>query len=295
MNLNDLGIFVAVAERHSFSAAARDLGIAKSTASERVRALEAELGTQLLARSTRRLTLTEPGRQLLVRGQDMMCIAEEAEQAIAESVSSAVGSLRVSAPVAFGLRFLSDVVADLLSAHPRLSIDLQLDEYDVDLVRERLDVAVRIGPLDDSSLVAHKLGETRHLTVASPAYVAAHGAPQTPAELSTHECLLYAYQRSGAAWTFDTPEGEQRIRVSGRFRSNHGDALAMTACRGLGITWLPDFIALPHIHEGRLVLLLGEHCQSTASIQAVFTARQYRTYKERLFVEALERRLAIGA
>jgi|GEM_PF-1692796 len=95
--------------------------------------------------------------------------------------------------------------------------------------------------------------------------------------------------------TFDTPEGKQRIRVSGRLRCNHGDALAMTACRGLGIAWLPDFIALPHIHEGRLVLLLGDHGQPTAPIQAVFTARQYRTYKERLFVEALERRLAIGA
>lgn len=294
MNLNDLAIFVSVADLGGFSAAARQLHIAKSTASERVRALEQELGTRLMSRTTRRMTLTEAGEALLVRGREMLCIAEEAEQAIAESVSSAVGTLRVAAPVAFGLRFLSDVVADLLTQHPRLSIDLALDEADVDLVRDRFDVAVRIGPLQDSSLVSHKLGETRHLTVASPAYIARHGRPEAPDDLRDHDCLRYTHQRT-ASWTFDGPEGPREVAVSGRLRCNHGDALAMAATRGLGIAWLPDFIALPYIHQERLELLLGQHCQSTAPIQAVFTARQYRTYKEQLFLDALERRLAIGA
>jgi DNA-binding transcriptional LysR family regulator len=292
MDLNDLAIFVAVAERDSFSKAALALGIAKSTASGRVRALENDLGAQLLKRSTRRLSLTEAGRALLARGRDIVALAAEAEGEVTMATRSAVGSLRVSTPISFGLRFVTGIVADLASEHPKLAIDFQLEDRTVDVVAERFDLALRIGRLPDSSLVAQKVGASRRLAVASPGYVARHGVPMDPTALRDHECLRYTHQREVDTWVFDEADGgEWRVRISGRLQSNHGDALAALACRGAGIAWLPEFIVEPFIEQGRLISLLPGHCQTEMPIHVIFAAPSHRTYKEELVVEALRRRL----
>jgi DNA-binding transcriptional LysR family regulator len=291
MDLNDLRIFVVVAQHRSFTGAARQLGIGKSTASDRVRALEAQLGTRLLNRTTRTLSLTEAGDELLQRGLVITALAEEAQDALARSTRSAVGRLRVSVPLSFGLRFLTQVVADLMCEHPRLEIDYQLQDHDVDLVRERYDLALRIGKLADSSVVARRLGRSRRLTVAAPAYLQRCGRPAGPGDLEGHECLRYTHQRPPDRWSFSGPAGPQQVRISGRLESNNGDALAEAACHGLGIAWLPDFVVMDHVREGRLELLFEAQCQEFSPIQLIFPSRPYRTVKEELFARAVAARL----
>lgn len=296
MDLNQLVVFVTVAEQGSFSKAADTLGLAKSTVSERVRALEEDLAAQLLKRSTRRVSLTEAGETLVARGRDILALAAEAESELTVATRHAVGQLRLSAPISFGLRFLTDIVAELACEHPQLAIDFQLEDRTVDLVAERFDLALRIGRLPDSSLVAQKVGTSRRLVVASPEYLDRHGSPKVPMDLNDHECLLYTHQRDADTWVVDEPDGrERRVRVRGRLRSNHGDALAALASSGAGIAWLPEFIVQPLIEQRCLVALLPQHCIAEMPIHVLFPARAHQTYKEELVVAALKRALNVAS
>lgn len=292
MDLNDLRTFVAVAQLGSFSKAAAALGIAKSTVSDRVRSLEEELSAPLLQRSTRRVSLTDAGEVLLDKGRAIVALAAEAEEAMTTATHSAVGRLRLSAPTSFGLRFLTDVVAELACRHPKLSIDFQLEDRSVDLVAERFDLALRIGRLPDSSLVAQKVGVSRRLVVAAPAYLEGHETPRRPVDLREHECILYTHQSNLGVWLFDRADGrEERVRVSGRLHCNHGDAIARLAAEGAGVAWLPEFIVAPLVEDGALVPLLEERCVAEMPIHVVFATRGHRTHKEKLLVEALRERL----
>ena len=292
MDLNHLSVFVAVAEHNSFSRAAEILGLARSTVSEQVRALEGELAAQLLERSTRRVRLTEAGETLLAKGRDILALAVEAESALTRATSRAVGQIRISAPISFGLRFLSEIVAEIACEHPQLGIDFQLEDRVVDLVAERFDLAIRIGRLRDSSLVAQNVGSSRRLVVASAGYIARHGRPETPDDLLDHVCLLYTHQQDVDTWVFDEPNGrERRVRVRGRLRSNHGDALAAMASSGAGIAWLPEFIVEQPIEQGKLISLLPQHCVAEMPIHVLFPPRVHRTYKQELVVDALKERL----
>ncbi len=292
MDLNDLRTFVAVAELGSFSKAAEELGLAKSTVSERVRSLEQELAAPLLQRTTRRVSLSDAGEALLEKGRAIVALAAEAEEALTTATASAVGRLRLSAPTSFGLRFVTDVVAELACNHPKLSIDFRLEDRAVDLVAERFDLALRIGRLPDSSLVAQKVGVSRRLVVASPEYLERHETPRRPSDLRRHECILYTHQSSLDVWVFDRADGrEERVRVSGRLHCNHGDAIAKLAAEGAGIAWLPEFIVAPLVEDGALVPLLEERCVAEMPIHVVFATRGHRTRKEELLVEALRARL----
>jgi DNA-binding transcriptional LysR family regulator len=292
MDLNHLQVFVAVADEGSFSRAAEALGLAKSTVSERVRALEDQLAAQLFARSTRQVSLTDAGQLLLRRARDIIALAAQAESELTATTGRAIGTLRMSAPISFGLRFMTGMVAELARDHPLLRLDFQLEDRTVDLLVERFDLAIRIGRLPDSSLVVRKVGTSRRLVVASPAYLARYGAPNTPLELQERECLLYTHQQDADTWLFDEPGGsERRVRVHGRIRSNHGDALATLASEGAGIAWLPEFIVTPFIEQGQLVPLLPQHCIAEMPIHVVFPPRARRSYKEELVVSALQRRL----
>lgn len=293
MDLTNLQTFVAVAELGGFTVAARELGLAKSTVSERVRSLESELGAQLIQRSTRRMSLTDAGESLLERGRVIVSLAADAEALLTTRTREAVGRLRLSAPASFGLRFMTDVVAELAVAYPKLAIDFELEDRSVDLVAERFDVALRIGRLPDSSLIAQKVGVSRRLVVASPSYLRAHGAPEKPKDLLQHECLLYTHQLRLDLWLFDREDGtEERVRVSGRLQCNNGDAIAELAAQGAGVAWLPEFIVQPLIDQGRLVAVLSERCTAEMPIHVMFAPRAHRTYKEELLVEALKRRLS---
>ncbi|MCB9751765.1 MAG: LysR family transcriptional regulator [Myxococcales bacterium] len=285
MDLEALRTFVTVVEHDSFSQGAAALRIAKSTASQRVRALEASLGSRLLRRSTRKMGLTAAGEALYARGREIVAAAREAERALTRLSDEIAGSLRVSAPVAFGRRFLGGVVARMLSAHPQVELELDLSEHDVDLIAERFDLALRVGPLSDPGLIARRVGETSHLVVGSPDYLARRGAPATPSALSEHECLLFTHQRARDTWLFTGPEGPTRVRVSGRLRANHGDALADAAIAGVGLAWLPDFIVAPAIRRGALRVVLADRCRSPSPIHLVYPDRRLRPLAVTRFAE----------
>ncbi|MEM7606017.1 MAG: LysR family transcriptional regulator [Myxococcota bacterium] len=290
MNLNALEVFVRVGELGSFSRAATDLGLAKSTVSQRVADLEAELGVQLLARTTRSVGLTEAGKRLCERGRRILDAASEAAHEVSELHSTPVGHLRVTAPVSFGRRYIGKVVADLLSEHPQLSIDVDLEDRDADLILERYDIAVRVGELPSSTLSVRKVGRARWYPVASPSYLDKQGRPSVPEDLHDHECLLFSHRRRPAIWTFSGEDGGPPfdLRVQGRFVANHGDLLADTAAAGHGVAWLPDFITEHYLRSGELERVLEPFCETEAPIQLVFPDRRRRTLKVALFVSALE-------
>ena len=258
LHLDDLRILVEVLDRGSFSAAAVRLGQSKQVVSRRVMALEEQLGTRLLNRTTRRLAATEAGETLARRGRALLADAEAAEQEIAGQSASLRGRLRVSAPVSFGLAHVTGVVPRLLAAHPGLELDIALDDRLVDLVGEGFDMAIRVGALADSSLVARKLGALQSSVCASPAYLHRHGTPDTPADLARHECLLYGHD-GVVEWRFRAGNRLRAVPVHGRLRSNNGELLRAAAEAGQGIAVLPNFIAGPSLRAGRLRAILDGH------------------------------------
>lgn len=293
VNLNALAIFVAVAEQQSFSAGAASLVIAKSTASQRVKDLEAELGVQLLVRTTRSFRLTEAGEALYERGREIVGAAAEAEQVVSRISESPIGTLRVSAPVSFGRTVIGDVVSRLLETHPELSVHLDLEDRDVDLISEHYDVAVRVGELPASGLSARRVGTARWSVVAAPSYLSKHGAPESPADLPSHQCLLFAHRRVPGVWAFSRADGQREdIRVVGRFVSNHGDVLAERAAAGAGLAWLPDFITRERVAAGALVPVLETFCDTEAPIHLLFPERRHRPLKVQLFADAVQQALA---
>ena len=291
MNLESLRTFVLVVEHGGFSHAAEAMRVAKSTVSQRVRELEQSLGTPLLQRSTRKMSLTAAGEELFARGHEILGAALEAELAVSQLSAEAVGELRISAPVSFGQRYLGRVVSRLLLEHPRLQVAVDLNDRDVDLIEERYSFALRVGRVREPNLVAQRVGTTRHRVVASPSYLERAGRPRTPEDLRAHECLLYAHQRDPDTWSFEGPEGPTSVRVQGRFRANHGDLLADAAIAGAGLAWLPDFITAEARRRGELVGVLEERCVSLSPIQIVSTERRLRPLKARIFIEALRESL----
>jgi len=277
-----------VVKHHSFSAAADELGLSKSSVSKQIRALEDRLGARLLDRTTRRMRLTEVGAAFHDRCAAIVTAAEEAELAVTQLQMTPRGRLRISAPVSLGQRYLTDVVDDYLTLYPDVEIELDLSDRFVDLVDEGYDLAIRVGALPDSSLVARKLADSRRVVVGSPSYLADHGVPQTPADVGAHECLLYTYSQVPAdVWRFDGPDGEISIRVHGRLRTNNGDVLAAAAGDGIGIAMLPDFIVAAELRAGRLQAALSDMCQSLGGIYAVYPHNRHLSANVRLFVDEL--------
>ena len=291
-SLAHIAIFVRVVQDGSFSAAADRLRVAKSTVSKRVAMLEERLGARLLHRTTRAMRLTEVGAAFYERCLVAVEAAEEAELAVTRLQASPRGTLRVSAPVSFGQRFLGPALRSLISEHLDVEVELVLDDRWVDVIDEAFDVALRIGKLPDSSLVAKKICDSRRIVVAAPSYIDAHGPVTHPNDLARHECLLYAYQRTGDAWSFERGGKAVTVPVRGRLRTNNGDVLTQAAVDGLGVAYLPDFLAQPDLAAGRLVALLDDHCQGEAPVHAVYPANRHLSAKVRVFVDLLVDHLA---
>jgi DNA-binding transcriptional LysR family regulator len=214
--LADIAVFVRVVERGSFTLAADELELSRAVVSKYVSRLEERLGARLLHRTTRRLALTEAGAALFEASRGALERIEEAEGAVAQLQSEPRGRLRVSAPMSFGILHLGPAMADFARLNPRVTLDVRLDDRFVNLVEEGVDVAVRIGALTDSSLVARKLASTRVLDCASPAYLAERGEPEAPEDLAAHNCLLYSYLSTANVWRFTAPDGrEVPVAVNG--------------------------------------------------------------------------------
>lgn len=287
--VGELETFIQVVDDGSFSAAARSLGVSKSHVSKTISRLEERLGARLLNRTTRKLNLTDVGQAFLDRGRAIMGELDEAERAVTALQTEPRGVLRVSAPFSFGLRHLIPVVNEFMGRHPDLRVELALDDRRVDLMDEGFDLAVRIAAqLDDSSFIAKRLGRAQPFLLASPSYLAAHGTPTQPQDLTDHRCLRYAYLRSGATWVLTNAQGRREVvRADGPFEVNNGDAILQAAEAGLGIGLLPDFICCDAVRAGRLVQVLPDWSLSEAGVWALYPHSRHLSAKVRLFIERM--------
>ena len=283
--------FVRVAESGSFSEAARRLRAAKSAVSRQVSALETELGARLFHRTTRSLTLTEPGRGYFDRAVRILADLAEANRSVSQLQAAPRGRLRVNAPMSFGFLHLAPAIPDFLFRFAEVEIDMIMNDRFVDLVDEGFDVAVRIGTLDDSSLVARKLAPIRRAVCASPAYLKDHGVPVSPDDLSAHDCLCYSNVSLGHEWRFVAADGRPwPIAVKGRLTANNGDAIRAAALRGLGLAYLPTFIIGGDLQEGALVTVLESFVPQDMTLNAVYPHARHLSPKVRAFVDFLAER-----
>lgn len=265
-------VFSAVAETGGFTAAAQALGVSQPFVSQTIARLEDRLGARLLHRTTRGHALTAEGQLYLDGCRRAIDGVEQAEAALQTSAEQVAGTLRVSAPLAFGLDRISPVLPEFLALHPKLELDLVLTDDSVNLVEDRIDLAVRMGTLTDSSLRVRRLCSLRRILVAAPALVARHGRPDTPADLARFPCLCWDGARAHLnQWDFTTPQGPERFEATGRFRSNAGLVLFQMCVNGVGIMRCAEHLAKPAIARGELVPLLEGHtAQDDAAFHAVF-------------------------
>lgn len=289
----DMQTFVRVVEAGTISAAAEQLGVAKSAVSRRLSELEARLGVQLLRRTTRRLNLTDTGRGFYERCRRILADLEEAEAAVSQAHATLRGRLRVAAPLSFGLRHLGPAITEFMQAHPQVEFDLDFNDRQVDLLAEDIDVAIRIARLEDSSLVARRLWSSRLVLCASPAYLREHGTPAMPADLADHQGLVYSNAVDPAQWTLHGPDGQpQRVRVQERLRSNNGDFLFRAAVAGHGLLLSPSFIVHESLRSGELVPLLPGYAHAEIPAYALYPQTRHLSQRVRAFVDFLAERFA---
>jgi len=295
-HLSAMAVFARVVEAGSFSRAARGLGLSKSAVSKQVARLEDRLGARLLNRTTRQLSLTEAGRAFYGGCRQMLAEAESAAAAVGHLAQAPRGTLHVNAPMSFGQQHVAPALPAFMAQYPELDVDLQLNDRTVDLVDEGFDLAVRIGELPDSTLVARRLAPLRTAVVAAPAYLDRHGRPAHPRELQAHACLLYSYLASGRTWRFAGPDGVVRVPVSGPLEANNGDVLLAAACGGAGIARLPTFICGDALRAGRLERVLDDWVDTgDAAVYAVYPASRNVSPKVRVFLAFLAARFGPAA
>ncbi len=283
--------FVTVVDTGSFTNAAKELGVSKSHISKQVSALENRLGSRLLNRTTRSLSLTAAGRAFYERCVEIIEHVDEAERAVMQLQTQPKGVLRVSVPQTFGLKYISPAIADFLMEHPDLKIDATFTDRRVDLISEGLDLVVRIGKLEDSSLAFRRLGNMNLVLCASPAFLESHGEPKTPDDLDPDDCFEYAYQLVQSLHLRRDDE-EKFVRASGRLRANNGEALLQACLAGVGIAMLPDFMAAKHVENGDLKPLLEDWVDNSGrGIWALYPHTRHLTAKVRHFLDFLSDRL----
>jgi DNA-binding transcriptional LysR family regulator len=283
-DLEGLAIFAKVAELRSFAAAAAELQLSKATVSKAVGRLEDRLGSRLFNRTSRRLALTNAGQQLVGRAAQILADGEAAEnEALAQSATPR-GTVRLAAPMSFGLLRVAPLLPDFLSAYPEITVDLHLSDQMVDIVGEGFDAALRIASLPDSSLIAQKLCNVQLLLVAAPSYLKRHGRPTHPLHLAEHNC--FTYFPAGGTWRFTSGKGETAsVKPRGDLSANNGDAFLPSLIAGLGIARLPDFIVREALAQKTLETLLPEWSSPSAAAHWVTPPGGHRPAR----VEALAR------
>ncbi|KAA1172856.1 LysR family transcriptional regulator [Marinobacter salinexigens] len=280
--------FIAVVNEGSFTRAADRLDLSPQLVSKYVSQLEQHLGTRLLNRTTRRIHLTEAGTRYHLRAVQVLNDIDDMENQMGDMHTEAKGVLRISAPVSFAIRHLAPLLSDFQKAHPAVSIDLQLNDRKVDILEEGFDIALRIGQLKSSSLVAKRIAPIRLVMCASPAYLAEHGTPENPEDLSGHRYLRYSYMDPAAI-----PEVLQWIKQTTPSRgsgmvSNNGDVLVEAAIAGAGITLQPSFISGSAIRNGQLQVILSKYEPEPMGLYAVYAHRQLLASKVRSFVDFMD-------
>ncbi len=285
--LDAMQAFVRVVEAGSFVKAARQLDISTTAASRLIADLEAHLGTRLLQRTTRRLSLTAAGSAYFESCQQIVSAIGDAEAEVGIEAQRPFGMLRVSGPVVFGTLHLAPILAAYAARFPEVRVDIALADRIVDLVDEGFDVAIRIAGRLADTLVARRLATVRIVVCAAPEYLRRHGTPRTPADLAAHNCLLYTISERPGEWTFDGPQGAVSVKVAGALRSNNGELLRAAALAGEGIAVQPTFLVGEDLRQGKLVPVLPRFRQAALAAYAVYPTRRHLPAKVRSFVDFL--------
>lgn len=278
---------VTVAETGSFAETASRLHIANSVVSKRIKDLESYLGTQLLQRTTRHVHLTEAGYAYVEHARKFLDELAEVEENLRYRNENPVGEIKVSAPLSFGNKFLGAPMASFLEKYPDVTVKLIVNDRLVDIAAEGFDLAIRIGTVEDQSLITRKLAQSRRMVVASPTYLEKYGRPTRPEDLAQHNCLSYSGLHEGKSWPFQKDGREFLQRVGGRFMADSGTLLCEAAVRSCGIALLPTFIVGQHIVNGELEPLLEEFESPPLAIQAVYQHKRYLSAKTRKLIDHL--------
>jgi DNA-binding transcriptional LysR family regulator len=287
-NWDGLDEFVSVAELGQFSSAARQLGMSSSHISRQIARLEDRLQTRLFYRSTRRVSLTEAGQTFLQHCQRLQDAREEALQAIGDMGGEPKGLLRMTCAVAYGESFIMPLVNQFMQSHPQLRIETTLTNQTLDLLHGSYDLAIRLGRLPDSSMVATKIAPRRMYLCASPAYLEHHGAPHSLSELPRHNCLV----GSSDSWDFQQAGRELTIRAQGNWKCNSGKAVLDAALLGFGLCQLPDYYVREHLQSGALRSLLNQHQPPHTAVWALYPQQRHLSPKVRQLLELLKQGLA---
>lgn len=289
MKWEGISEFVYVAEYESFTQAAKQLGISIAQVSRQVSALEKRLNIKLFYRTTRKISLTEEGRVFYEHCRAVLDGLDAAEQAVSSLQSKPQGRIKLTAPVTFGEQQLLPLINDFMLRYPDIEVTTFLSNQKVDLVKEGYDLAVSIGRLRDSTMMAKKLGHRTNFVCASPDYINAHGVPQTLADLSQHNCLLGSLDY----WHFKEGDDDRNIRVSGRVQYNSGYALVDAALKGLGIVQLPDYYVQKYLESGQLVRFLDDYRESEEGIWAVYPQNRHLMPKVKVLLQYLQQHLPL--
>lgn len=290
--LDAMHLFTRVAELGSFSAAAQQLGVARSVVTRQIAALEAHLGVKLMARSTRRLSLTSAGTAYLEKCRVILNLVEAAETGVAEERLTPRGNIRISLPLSFGLKRLAPLLLDFSQRYPEISLDMDYTDRRVNLIEEGVDLSIRITRRLEPGDVARRIGTARMQVVAAPEYLARHGRPQQPAELAHHECLGYTNAGATMPWQFMIDGQLESLPVRSRLNANNGDVMTEAAAQGLGITCQPDFITDTFIAAGRIEEILADFPMPELGIYAMLASNRHVPYRVRALMDFLAAGLA---
>jgi len=286
--LTSMRVFCRVVARENFSQAARDLHISPAMVTKHIASLEEQLNIRLLNRTTRTVSTTEAGERYYLIARNMLADLEDAESSLAELGSRPTGTLKLTAPIDFGVLSLAPAIARYLSLYPEVKIDISYQDKRVNLVEEGFDLAIRIGNLSDSTLVAQRIMPQRMLCCAAPAYLAVQGTPEVPTDLRKHSCLTYTYSATNNEWLFRKDGHSTAVRISGRLNANNGRAIVAAAIEGVGIVIKPEFMLQEALENGSLVQILEDYEIPSSTVYAVYPHRQYLPAKMSSFIDFLK-------
>ena len=283
--------FSEVARLGSFAGASAAMGVAVSVISKRIKDLEQHLDSRLFYRTTRKISLSETGQTYLEFVNNILDQVEEVERLITHKSQHPVGTIKLTAPLSFGIQRLGPVLSDFLKTYPDVNLSLSLSDRTVDIIEEGFDLAIRVGTLKDSSLISRKLSSNRLFVCASPDYLKNNGTPTVPSDLAQHNCMIYTNSSDGKSWAFRNKGKRVLQPVSGRLQSDNGDLLCNLAIHDCGIVLLPSFIAGKAVKEGKLKVILEKYEEPELNIHAIYPSRHHISPKIRILIDHLAHHL----
>ncbi|RQW64597.1 LysR family transcriptional regulator [Vibrio viridaestus] len=283
-------VFIAVVEHGNISTAASHLGITKSAVSKRISQLEHELGVRLFHRSTRQINLTEAGQRYFFHINKAYQFTLDGVDAVTELQAKPKGKLSITTPMSFGVRHISPFLTEFLTRNPEVELDIQYEDKMINLIESGYDLAIRIGELPSSNLIARKLTLCKSVLCASPQYLQEHNEPVVPSDLKEHNCLVYSYFQGGTEWKFNRQGQIYSVPPKGNLRLNNSEGIRQATIEGLGISQLPTFIVGPDIRSGKLIPLMNQYQLPEHAVYAVYPHRHYVPTHVRAFIEFVQQR-----